>query len=230
MNSETLIEKTTAASNETLASSVYFELKEDILTGKLKPGQKLRLQALKTDYKVGNSPLREALNRLSARGMVVREENKGFHVASASAAELEELIRTRCWLEEIAIRESIKNADDAYDERIVLTVYRLSRIGANQDGSHASTAQQDLHREFHQALLVNCNSSILLGYCAQLHEQTLRYRNLSGAVDYQAGNEGHEHKAIRDAILDRDADKAVDLLNSHYRLTADTLIKSGKLN
>ena len=82
------------ASGETLASSVYSELKNDILTGKLKPGHKLRLQVLKEDYNVGNSPLREALNRLSANGMVMREENKGFKVSPASVAELEELVRT----------------------------------------------------------------------------------------------------------------------------------------
>lgn len=73
---------------ETLASSVYQALLEDILSGTLKPGHKLRLQALKDQYNVGNSPLREALNRLSAIGMVIREENKGFRVSPASVAEL----------------------------------------------------------------------------------------------------------------------------------------------
>ena len=63
---------------------------------------------MKKQYDVGNSPLREALNRLSENGMVVREENKGFRVAPASEEELKELIRTRCWLEEIALRESIR--------------------------------------------------------------------------------------------------------------------------
>ena len=69
---------TTASRAETLASSVYNQILDDILNGKLKPGFKLRLESLKTDYNVGNSPLREALNRLSANGMVVREENKGL--------------------------------------------------------------------------------------------------------------------------------------------------------
>ena len=213
-----------ATGNETLASSVYDELKEDILAGKLKPGYKLRLQALKVDYNVGNSPLREALNRLSANGMVVREENKGFRVSSATVTELEELIRTRCWLEEIALRESIKNGDDAYDERIVLAVHRLSKVMSTDDKKAPSTMQENLHREFHQSLLSACNSTILLGYCAQLHEQTLRYRNLAEVVEYREGHEGQEHRDIRDAILERDADKAVELLLRHYRVTADILI------
>lgn len=216
--------------NETLASSVYYELKGDILTGVLKPGTKLRLQALKSDYNVGNSPLREALNRLSANGMVVREENKGFRVSSASVAELEELIRTRCWLEETALRESIKNADDDYDERIVLAAHRLSRITQNKQGPYLTPEQENLHREFHLALLSACNSNILLGYCAQLHEQTLRYRNLSEVVEYREGHESQEHKAIRDAVLDRDADKAVELLTSHYQITANIVIESGILD
>ena len=65
-------------SGETLASTVYDRLLEDILKGKLEPGLKLKLQVLKTKYSVGNSPLREALNRLSEYGMVIREESKGF--------------------------------------------------------------------------------------------------------------------------------------------------------
>jgi DNA-binding GntR family transcriptional regulator len=222
-------ESTGTQNNETLASSVYTELKDDILAGKLKPGHKLRLQVLKEDYKVGNSPLREALNRLSANGMVMREENKGFKVSSASVAELEELVRTRCWLEEVALRESIKNGGDDYDERIVLAVHRLSRITSNADGAYSTPEQENFHREFHQSIIAACNSNILLTYCSQLHEQTLRYRNLSEVVEYREGHENEEHQAIRDAILDRDADLAVQLLHSHYQITADIVIKSGNL-
>ena len=212
------------ASNETRASSVYCELKGDILNGKLKPDHKLRLEALKTDYNVGNSPLREALNRLSAKGIVVREENRGFRVSSVSAAELEEIIRTRCWLEEIALRESMRNGDDAYDEKILLAVYRLSKASGKD-----SQLQEDLYTDFHLSLLGACNSQLLLTYCAQLHEQTLRYRNLSAVVEHREGQEKKELEAIRDAVLARDEDKAVQLLVSHYHVIAEILISGGGL-
>ena len=113
-------ESTDSKSGETLASAVYDRLLEDILNGKLEPGLKLRLQVLNAHYKVGNSPLREALNRLSENGMVVHEENKGFRVAPASEEELKELIHTRCMLEEIALRESISNGDELWEEDLVL--------------------------------------------------------------------------------------------------------------
>ena len=174
--------------------------------------------------------MREALNRLSANGMVVREENKGFRVSTASVSKLQELIRTRCWLEEIALRESIKNGDDEYDERIVVAYHRLSRITPNEDGTWDSPEQEQKHRDFHSALLSACDSNILLSYCEELQEQTLRYRKLSAVVKYREGQEGPEHSAIRDAVLDRDADKAVELLKSHYEITAEIVINSGSLN
>lgn len=217
---------------ETLASMVYEKLLHDILTGELKPGLKLRLQVLKKEYDVGNSPLREALNRLSENGMVIREENKGFRVALTSVEELEELIRTRCWLEEIALRESIRNGDDEWEERIVLAFHRLTRVTRSSGKEHYHTLPEweQRHREFHQAVLSACNSGILLGYCAQLHEKTLRYRNLAAVVEYRERHELEEHEALKNAVLDRDADRAVEMLNRHFRVTADIVISSGSIS
>lgn len=216
---------------ETLASNVYERLRADILQGILKPGTKLRLQALKDNYDVGNSPIREALNRLSTNGMVLREENRGFRVAPASVDKLQELIKTRCWLEEIALRESIKHGDSDWEERIVLAYHWLSRSDkSNNDSSFAiSLDWEDHHREFHIALLSACNSEILLDFCAQLHELTLRYRNLAAVVAYRERHELDEHRLLQEAVIARDADKAVQLLTSHYQVTADIVISSGSL-
>jgi DNA-binding GntR family transcriptional regulator len=141
-------------SNSTRASSVYDRLQSDILTGKLKPGHKLRLKDLIELYDTGNSPLREALNRLSANGMVVREENRGFRVPPASTDELMEITRTRCWLEEIALRESIRNGDSDWEERIVLAFHWLARAARSTDEATRTTSPEweEHHREFHLAL------------------------------------------------------------------------------
>ena len=221
----------TIQAGETLASMVYQRLLSDIVRGRLEPGKKLRLQELKEHYDVGNSPLREALNRLSANGMVVREENKGFRVSPATADELQELIRTRCWLEEVALRKSIKNGDEKWEEGIVVAYHRLSRVSrsSEEDPMDFDAGWEVHHRQYHLALLAACSSSILLGYCAQLHEQTLRYRNLGAMVAYRDRHESDEHLSIRDAVLERDADKAVALLNAHYQATAEVVIASGSL-
>src|SRR5579863_1497051 len=93
----------------TLATSIYARLRRDILRGVFRPGERLRLDKLGERYGIGITPLREALNRLSAEELVNREEQRGFRVAPVSLSDLEELTKTLCWISELALRESIKN-------------------------------------------------------------------------------------------------------------------------
>ncbi|MBK19928.1 MAG: GntR family transcriptional regulator [Rhodospirillaceae bacterium] len=217
-----LVETNGQESAGTLASTVYDRLRGDILSGSLPPGEKLRTEALRTRYEVGNSPIREALNRLSADGLVTREDQKGFRVASASLADLEELLKTRCWLEEIALRESITNGDADWEERLVLAFHRLSRVRRSSSEDHYSVNPQweDLHRAFHLSLLSACGSRWLLQYCAQLNDQADRYRQLAIIVSYPKRNELTEHEAMTKAATDRNVDEAVSLLLAHYERTA----------
>jgi len=214
----------------TQASSVFDRLQADILTGKLKPGLKLRLKDLIEQYDTGNSPLREALNRLSANGMVLREENRGFRVPPASNQELAELTRTRCWLEEIALRESIANGDTAWEERIVLAFHWLNRAARSggEDVRYTSPEWEDHHREFHLALISACNSSILMDFCSELSKRSFRYRNLAEVVEYRDRHELDEHDELQKAALGRDADLAVDLLKKHYTITSERLLARGR--
>lgn len=218
----------TEESAGTLASTVYAKLREDILAGKLAPGEKLRVGYLRERYKVGNSPLREALNRLSADGFVNRIDQKGFRVASTSRQELDELIKTRCWLESIAIREAIANRTDAWEEAIVLAFHRLSKVSRSSSSDVYTTNPEweRLHREFHMALIANCGSSLLLQFCAQMNDKADRYRQLAVATSYPKRNEKDEHRAIMDAALGGLADEAVELLCAHFRKTASIILES----
>jgi len=72
----------------TLASSVYERIREDILIGRLQPGEKLRIDTLRQRYTVGGSPIREALNRLSSEGLVLQHDQRGFGVLPASIEDL----------------------------------------------------------------------------------------------------------------------------------------------
>ncbi len=216
----------------TQASSVYDRLQDDILSGRLKPGRKLRLKELIEEYETGNSPLREALNRLSSNGMVVREENRGFRVSPASATELLELSRTRCWLEEVALRQSIINGDTAWEERIVLAFHWLTQSAkSNGETDRVTSPEWEAHHEgFHMALISACESSILMDFCIQLQKRTVRYRNLAEVVEYREGHELDEHRELQDATLNRDADLAVSLLDQHYKITVDILLASGRFD
>ena len=232
-SAETL-SSSTGTSVSTRASSVYDRLQADILMGELKPGEKLRLKDLIDRYDTGNSPLREALNRLSAKGMVVREENRGFRVPPAQREELEELTRTRCWLEEIGLRESIAHGDSEWEERIVLAFHWLKRAAHREatEGEQPYSKQvwEAHHQDFHIALISACGSDILLRYCAELHQRSYRYRNLAEVVEYRGMHELEEHQALQDAVLNRDTDLAVELLWKHYEVTSRILIESGRFD
>jgi len=228
------LQEQTSGPISTRASTVYDRLHEDILTGDLKPGQKLRLKDLIEKYDTGNSPLREALNRLSANGMVVREENRGFRVPPAQEKELVELTKTRCWLEETGLRESIANGDANWEERIVLAYHWLTRAASKEKSTgepqYTIREWEKHHREFHIALISACGSDMLLKYCAELHQLSFRYRNLAEVVEYRGRHELEEHRDLQEAVLNRDADLAVKLLKKHYQVTSEILIASGRFD
>src|SRR5262245_26006434 len=100
------------------AMPVYSRLKDDLLNGSLRPGERLVVDELKQRYDASVSPIREALSTLVGEGFVRREDNKGFRVSPVSIADLEELIDSRIVIEEPALRRSIECGDQAWEEKI----------------------------------------------------------------------------------------------------------------
>ena len=207
---------------ESMTSRAYARLRSDIISGKLQPGRKLKIEELRRAYDVGTSPIREALSLLTSDHFVERIDQRGFRVAEVSDAEFSELLKTRCWLEDRALRESIANGGAAWEEKVVLANHRLSRIPRSESRDHfvANADWETAHKQFHMALISQCGSSMLLKFCNQLYEQNIRYRQLSGSKAYPARDIAQEHGAICDAALARDADLACQRLISHYERTS----------
>jgi GntR family transcriptional regulator, carbon starvation induced regulator len=207
------------ASRPTTATAVYQRIKDDILDGRLAPGLKLRIEFVSERYGAGSSPIREALSRLSSEGIVIRHEQRGFCVAPISLDELREVTTTRCWLESIALRETLANPTPQWEEALVLAYYRLTRTKRFLGDSEPSLnpAWEEQHAAFHEALIANCGSSLLRRYCRDLRAQSYRYRVLAAPAKPPGGE--IEHQAIFDAAIGGDVEQAVELLNSHYRIT-----------
>lgn len=208
-----------------LTARTYEQLRQDILSGALEPGRKLKIENLRKSYGTGASPIREALSQLTSDGLVDRIDNRGFHVSQVSEKEFKELLKTRCWLEELALRESIDRGRKTWEEEVVLAAYHLSRTNRSAADDHFVSNQEyeAYHKRFHMALISACGSSILLRFCDQLYDQNIRYRSLSGITAYSKRNLNREHDDIMQATLDRDADTAVERLTAHYNLTGDFL-------
>lgn len=205
-----------------MTSRAYMQMKRDIITGRLQPGRKLKIEELRKEYDAGTSPIREALSLLTSDHFVERLDQRGFRVAPVSENEFKELLKTRCWLEERALRESIARGAAKWEEKVVLANYRLSRIPRSQSDDHfiANDKWEEAHKAFHMTLISECGSSLLLKFCDQLYEQNIRYRQLSGAKAYPKRDIAKEHSAICDAVLSRDADLSARLLLNHYNNTS----------
>lgn len=234
---ETASKKTAAAKKDsgagavTLATAVYDQLRADILAGKLSPDSKLGIEFLCRRYDTGQIPIREALNRLSSDGLVDRLDQKGFRVSPISALALEELTKTRCWLEGIALAASIEHRTKAWEESVVLAHFRMTRTprSLSKTAYRENPDWEPLHRAFHLALLSNCGSRWMLDFCAQLADHSYRYRQISIQRVYPVSESRDTHAPIMKAALDGDASRAVSLLQNHLRFTSETILRQGGL-
>jgi DNA-binding GntR family transcriptional regulator len=211
----------------TLSEQAHEVLKRDILAAAYVPGERLSLDALSVRYGIGVGPLREALNRLSSEGFVERQSQRGFVVAQMSLSKLEELVKTRIWLETRALTESIKAGTEEFEERVIVAFHRLERTQRMIEadgGERLNQKWETLHKEFHMQLIARCGSSWLLDFCASMMDQAVRYRNLS--VNFTKSRRGDaisEHRDIVDAVLDRDTERSAALLDAHYTRTLQGL-------
>ncbi len=209
----------------THATSAYERLRADIISTALPPGQKLHIGDLCRRYDVGLSPLREALNRASQDGLVQQSDLRGFFAAPATAQDLEELTRARCWLAEILLREAIARGDAAWEEGIVVAFHRLSRLPRHSDDAADKLifdpAWEAAHRAFHRSLIDACGSSWLIATDQTLFDAADRYRHLARRAALSGTPvRPDQHQAIMDAVLARDTARSITLLQAHYRRTA----------
>ena len=210
-------------STETLTGQVFRRLQSDILNCRFAPGTKLRQKDLGDVYGSSGSAIREALTQLVTIGLVVAEPQRGFRVAQASIADLLDLTKTRCWVEAIALRSAISKGGRDWEAAIVAAAHML---GQEQPKRKPKTSSEEVfeavdnqwrqdHQDFHDALVSACDLPHLLSYRANLIHLNERYRRLSSVV--QSGrNVAQEHEALTRAVLARDADQAIDLIESHF--------------
>lgn len=208
----------------TLGEVAYRRLRADIVMARLEPGKPLRFDALKAQYGLGVSPLREALSRLVEDKLVTAIGQRGFRVAPISPDEAREVTKLRQKLEVDALRLSIANGDERWEAELVSAFHRLSKTPEPRAVDGAAEEWERRHRAFHGALIGACGSPWLLKFASMLTDQLERYRYLrvlrtppkAWVRDLQ-----REHRELLEAALARDADRACDLLVSHLAQTAE---------
>ena len=211
----------------TLATDVLERLRRDILECRLRPGTKLRFDELREAYGVGLSPLREALMRLASDGLVVLEDQRGFHVKPVSRADLIDVTRMREELESMALRLSVERGDDHWEADVLATFHRLSKLAKHgaDDDRVISPEWEQRHRQFHHALVAACGSPWLLHFRGLLYDQADRYRRLSLHYLTMPRSDLGEHRALMEAAITRDAAKASHLIREHIAYTTRVVLE-----
>ncbi len=207
--------------NETLASTAFLKLRNEIIAGAVDPDSKLLIRPLAERYGMGLSPIREALSRLAVEGWLRQTDQRGFTVTPLSLEDLRDLTATRCLLNESALAASIAQGDALWEESVVLARHRLLRTPrqTNEAAGIRSPQWENAHKAFHASLISACGSQRICAQDAQLFDAFERYRIIARVAVAHGRSDTDEHDAIADAVLKRDAKQAVTLLNSHIRLT-----------
>ena len=211
---------------ETRASGVLQRMRSDIITCTLKPGSRLRFEALRDKYDASFSTLREALSRLVAEGLVTSEEHRGFVVAPVSRADLEDLTDVRVLVETECMTRSMVRGNDAWEADILAAFHRMDllqkRLGPKY---YLSEEWAALHGGFHFTLVNACGSPNLLEFRQKLFERAHRYRRISSQFRPDWRPKETQHKAIMDAVLARNASKATKLIERHIRETTENVLE-----
>ena len=205
------------APSVTLTDVAWEQIRDDVLAGRLEPGSRLTIESLRERYSIGASPIREALWRLSAEGLVKSSNHRGFEVMEVFRDELVDVIRLRILLEQQALEEAIAAGTDAWEAEILSCFHRLSKY-RQTDGR-----DWDLwHRRFHDALVATCGAPVLQQLRGQLFDMSRRYRNLTRSISSR--DDLDEHRALMEACFARDAVLAKRLIAEHFELTGKLVL------
>ncbi len=210
---------------ETLTEHAYQRLRAEILHGELMPGERLRVAELHDRFALGLTPIREALMRLSIEGLVEAETHRGARVTDISLTALADLMATRRDIERLCLVQAIANGTAEWEAEIVSATHLLSRtpLPVSPADRHAAQLWEARHRRLHAALVAACPSDWLKRFWNTLADHSERYRKIRLLNHRQSKARVRdvtaEHAAIVGAVLARDADRAVALMDAHLLAT-----------
>jgi DNA-binding GntR family transcriptional regulator len=210
------------------ADQVHAQLKEQIELGELAPGAPLSELSLVARTGASRTPVREALRRLAAEGLVDLAPRLGARVSRVSAQNVRDLFEFRQLLEPVAIRQATQTAaaDPAVARVFADMRAGFARIKARTPSQERSRAFYELADRFDWAIIEATRNAHLRRTIADLRPHTARLRNLSHLDPQRTDVSVAEHLAICDALLTGDADAAATLIADHLAQSVRTIFRN----
>jgi DNA-binding GntR family transcriptional regulator len=202
---------------DTLHLKVCNVIREAIIKGDFKPGERLRQADLAEKMGVSRMPIREAFRKLEAEGLIKLEPHKGAVVKSISIKDIEEIYALRSQLEKMAVYQSVDLLTGEDIEQLTALVNEM------EIAKDADTFVQ-LNIDFHRLLVKPCKWERLNSFIGTLWnglpQQTPHL--LTGQIE----TSNDEHREILEAILRKDKDTVATLVSEHIVRTGESLIAS----
>ena len=203
--------------HRTLADRAFAALHDAIVTGRLAPGERLPIEELGVALGMSAMPIREALRRLDAAGLVENIPHRGGRVTELSIPDLAEVYEARLALAPLAVRRAALRFGEA---EAALATERLATLDELPDDSSPETWAA--HTAFHFALYDAADSRWLLRLIEPLWETSQRYR-LAANVAPKLRARSVEHEVILQACIQHDAELAARSLHNHLTRTANVV-------
>jgi len=203
-----------ARPGESLAGDIAGRLEEDILRGGLRPGHRLDERELSARYGVSRTPVREALQRLSASGLAVARGRQGLQVAQLSVADLLDALSVVAELESLAAAQAARRITPA--QRIHLTTAHAACAAAIDSAD--PDAFYDANIVFHDAVASASHKKVLQDELRRLSLKTAPYRR---AITFQPARmtaSQPEHADVLEAILANDPAAASERMRRHLSM------------
>jgi DNA-binding GntR family transcriptional regulator len=207
----------------TKADGVYLEMRNQILYGVLEPGSRVDYVQLTASLGVSITPLREALRRLEADHLVIRNAHRDVVVAPLTHQEASELVAVRRELDLLAAR--LAAAQMTPDE-----LARARELVASQDEREALRYLRDagipvavggmlnVNRAFHRMVYCGSHNQVLIQYRDAISTRTERYVILARQINTVPPEASRlMHEQLLTALEARDAEGAAELMRAHYR-------------
>jgi DNA-binding GntR family transcriptional regulator len=206
--------------HRTLAEKAFQTLHTAIITGRLRPGARLPIEELAELLDMSPMPIREAVRRLHAAGLVENIPHRGARVTELSTTDLAEVYEARLALEVLAIRRAAERFSATHEQRARKSLLVLEQM--SDDNSAVTSAAHDT---FHFALYVAADSAWLLRLIRPIWETSERYCLEVPQCRQLVARTG-EHKAILDACAANEPDRAAVALHDHLATTANNIAEA----
>ena len=212
----------TGEAGATIPERIFALLREAIVEGEIPSGSKISEPELARTYGISRGPLREAIGRLEACGLVVRRPNVGARVVSLSSEQLLEIFHVREALEGMAARLAAQNmtAAEIGDLRRLLTQHGEQ---IDRDSEHAYF-QREGDLDFHYRVVQGSHNRRMVELlCNDLYHVVRLYRYQFGMPSKRGPRAFTEHSHIVDAIERRDPEMAELMMRSHIRASRENV-------